>query len=325
MSMLGGIGIALAASVLLALAIAPVSAKASDLDFGWVDTGFYESYAPSFDSYNDFGWVDTGYYDTYQPSYENYDDYGWVDTGYYDTYEPSYETYDDYGWVDTGYYDTYEPSYDYGYDSDYSYGGYTGGGYSGGGYSGGGSTYYPSYPSYPTYRPQPDYNYNHCVNNSCNTNVNTRIDIREAQPYVGYHQPIYPVYNHDVCVNLAGIQTTAPIGYYTHAGHCVVATNYQQPYISLSSVPYTGLELGPVGTALYWGFLVLWCLLAAYLIAVKKVQNKIVAGLNSFLFPAAAPASHAHAPAKHIDTTVSHAKHGDEIDSFIQSQINRSR
>src|SRR3989344_607266 len=54
---------------------------------------------------------------------------------------------------------------------------------------------------------------------------------------------------------------------------------YNNPGISLAAVPYTGLDLGPWGTAVYWGFLVLWCLVAAYLIAVKKVQNKFATWL----------------------------------------------
>ncbi len=49
----------------------------------------------------------------------------------------------------------------------------------------------------------------------------------------------------------------------------------QTPYITLSSVPYTGLDLGPVGTAVYWSFLMLWCVLAAYLVAVKRIHVSI--------------------------------------------------
>ena len=49
----------------------------------------------------------------------------------------------------------------------------------------------------------------------------------------------------------------------------------QPPYISLSQAPYTGLDLGPWGTALYWSFLIAWCAFAAYLIGIKRVQNKL--------------------------------------------------
>jgi hypothetical protein len=37
-------------------------------------------------------------------------------------------------------------------------------------------------------------------------------------------------------------------------------------YLYLSQIPYTGLDLGPVGTVLYWLGLIAWCLAAAYLI-----------------------------------------------------------
>ncbi|MBC7836172.1 hypothetical protein H7X87_00120 [Acetobacteraceae bacterium] len=58
----------------------------------------------------------------------------------------------------------------------------------------------------------------------------------------------------------------------------------QTPYVTLSSVPYTGLDLGPVGTVVYWSFMVLWCLLAAYLIAIKRVHEAVLASVKGFLF-----------------------------------------
>ena len=36
--------------------------------------------------------------------------------------------------------------------------------------------------------------------------------------------------------------------------------------VYLSQIPYTGLDLGPVGTVVYWVLLILWCVAAAYLI-----------------------------------------------------------
>ncbi len=99
------------------------------------------------------------------------------------------------------------------------------------------------------------------------------------------------------------------------------------PYVTLSAVPYTGLELGPVGTVVYWGFIAIWCAIAAYLIVVKKVQNSVYRSLKSVLFGAAggdhAPA-HA-APAAHT-SHIAHAKHEvDATDAFITAQINRAR
>jgi hypothetical protein len=126
------------------------------------------------------------------------------------------------------------------------------------------------------------------------------------------------------------------------------------PYVTLSEVPYTGLDLGPIGTVVYWAFLVLWCLLAAYLIIVKRVQNKLASSIKKFLFGTQSPivASQAHGHAAHsvlseadvavmtntiraiIDgpshthtadshTAASAAEMGE--DEFLKAQINRAR
>ena len=42
------------------------------------------------------------------------------------------------------------------------------------------------------------------------------------------------------------------------------------PYVSLTSVPYTGLDLGIMGNILYWGTLMAWAVGAAYLIVGYK-------------------------------------------------------
>lgn len=137
--------------------------------------------------------------------------------------------------------------------------------------------------------------------------------------------------------------------------HCSVTVNVQNypsyyppqtPYVTLSAVPYTGLELGPVGTAIYWSFLVLWCLVAAYLIAVKKVHYTIARRIKSFLF--GSQESHVasaqtvdmatlaamvtaivngsqktHTPVLHTAGSHAHAVHTDATDEFILSQIHR--
>jgi hypothetical protein len=128
------------------------------------------------------------------------------------------------------------------------------------------------------------------------------------------------------------MQQYAPQGYIMQGGNCFYQQYNQpmpypqpQPYVSLSSVPYTGLEMGPVGTALYWGFLVLWCAVAAYLIAVKKVQNKLVASLNGFLFPATAAASNSHAPQYSKTEAKASAPVSTDVDPFIASQLNKYR
>ena len=94
------------------------------------------------------------------------------------------------------------------------------------------------------------------------------------------------------------------------------------PYVTLSSLPYTGLDLGPMGEVLYWTFLVLWCLAAAYLIAVKRVQNKVVSFLNGFLFGSRASVATA-APAPRAMAAASAPLVEEGIDPFIASQIKR--
>ena len=102
------------------------------------------------------------------------------------------------------------------------------------------------------------------------------------------------------------------------------------PYVYLSAVPYTGLDLGPVGTALYWAFLVAWCALAAYLIAVKRVHVSIYRWYSGALFgsaPLATSGSPSHASHTSVISTPATpvAAKADAIDSFILSQVNRGR
>src|SRR3989344_1274594 len=282
-----GSSVALMALVSLALPFAPI--QAADLFDGGYDVYDYSG--------GDYG------YDTY--------DYSGSDYGY-----------DVYDYSDSGY-DVYDYSgSDYGYDV-YDYEGSSYGGYS---YGGGGSMpYFPtSYAnqsyrsnySYPTFYTPPSKSSsnstvttNTCVNNSCNYTDNSIVDNsvkisnsfnnqkQKKQQYNGYSQGYgqqgynYGSYNYDNhCYTYA-----APIAYNT------------TPYITLSQAPYTGLDLGPVGEVLYWTFMVLWCLGAAYLIVVKRVQNKLVGFLYGFLFgSASAPVTE------------------DGIDPFIASQIKRS-
>lgn len=59
---------------------------------------------------------------------------------------------------------------------------------------------------------------------------------------------------------------------------------HKTPYITLDSVPYTGLELGPVGTFVYYAFLIFWAAFAAYLIAVKRIHNDVYNMLKAMLY-----------------------------------------
>jgi len=251
--------------------------------------------------------------------------------GYYNEYSGGNGYFDEYS-GGNGYFDEYSggnPSYDYGYGSGFSSGcgsscggGFGGSGFSGFGGFGGGRSSVVSTAAANTsiYAPT---NTNTCTApNTCNTSVDdhsifnapTTVTVSGGGSggsypvYVPTYQPQYPVY-------------TPPVVY---------PNPTRQPYVSLNQVPYTGLDLGPVGTVLYWGFLVFWVLLAAYLIVYKRVQTKVVAGLNSFLFGAPTTGTHAKvvmptsAPA-HKAYVAPAAKNDDAIDPFIASQISRNK
>ncbi|MBP7770423.1 MAG: hypothetical protein KA066_00750 [Candidatus Pacebacteria bacterium] len=135
-----------------------------------------------------------------------------------------------------------------------------------------------------------------------------------SYPQPQYQAPIFPQpqYQYQAQYQQPVYQPQRPVSYNT------------TPYITLSQAPYTGLDLGPVGEAMYWAFLVLWCLGAAYLIVVKRVQNKLVASLNTFLFGSSAKAAAhtTHAPQAHASVSATLVEEG--IDPFIQSQIKRA-
>ena len=185
--------------------------------------------------------------------------------------------------------------------------------------------------------------------NSCSTNIDdhsvfnapTNIVVTNPAPqtqtsysypiYVPTYTPSYPTYLAypttpiDVCPNIAGYQTTGP---------CYQNYNYPtptyQPYVSLSAVPYTGLELGVAGTIAYWGFLILWCLVACDRNVVKRVREKILSGLNAVIFGSTALTASGSgitkAPAK-VYTPAVAAKVTEPVeegtDAFILSQIKR--
>ena len=199
--------------------------------------------------------------------------------------------------------------------------------------------------TYPNCVPPPVYNAPSCTITVSNYNYNNQYN---------YNQPVtiswtsnnaqYGFISQGVgSVSLSGsrtvnpTQTTTYVGTFTgYNGQTVTcsATVYvnvyppvqppvypNTPYVTLSAVPYTGLELGPVGTALYWAFLAFWCALAAYLIVVKKVQNQVYASLTNFLFGS----RESHTVASHAAHTASVVHNEDRTDDFIMAQINRVR
>ena len=248
---------------------------------------------------------------------ETWGDYYSSDTGY------SGDTWGDYYPSDSGYagdtWGDYYPS-----DSGFSGGGFGGSGFSGGwGFGGSGSGGGSMRQAQSLSNTNTNINENYCTNGSCNTAVNAPTNIVTNYPpaqNVVYAQPSYPIYPPVY---------TQPA--YYPAQRQVAYNN--TPYVTLAAVPYTGLELGPVGTALYWGFLVLWCLLAAYLIVVKKIQNKIAAWFTGNATQNSAsqkssdlPSSGALRATPAGQTFVKHnsAPLFSGIDSFVLSQINRA-
>lgn len=117
------------------------------------------------------------------------------------------------------------------------------------------------------------------------------------------------------------------------------------PYVYLSAVPYTGLDLGPVGTALYWSFLVLWCLAAAYLVAVKRAHMSVYRWYKKAIFGEEVAPQHSEeasfagfsqsdlaklagmlrGTATHADAAAHAATEADGTDPFILSQIHRGK
>jgi hypothetical protein len=105
----------------------------------------------------------------------------------------------------------------------------------------------------------------------------------------------------------------------------------EQPLTSLylSDLPYTGLDLGPVGTMLYWLALIIWSIALAYLIfwslaplAYKKVSGGKDAGTShktGYTYPVSTPiaqiteVSHAETPVMH---QVSEPRGGSAFEGF---------
>lgn len=119
--------------------------------------------------------------------------------------------------------------------------------------------------------------------------------------------------------------------YYPPAYQPTYPTYTNGPYVTLSAVPYTGLELGSYGKVLYWSFLILWCIFAAYLLAVRRVYNDMARWFRRSLFGGAAhaPTHAAHPAAQH---TTNHAAHQyveksstpiEATDPFIAAQLER--
>jgi hypothetical protein len=319
------------------------------------------AHAQEFDGGFDFG-SDTGSGCCGDTSYSGNSSLEGIDY----SYTPSYSDYSGNSSLEGIDY-TYPPTYDStGYSTGgsmagsyptggYSTGGYSTGGYSSGGFSTGGYMIGSSYPiqtapiifnnpvpsNTSIYAPT---NTNTCTGNSCNSDDHSVVNISNPAPVINnnnviastpsYQPPAYqpPAYQQQYCQS----------GYYGTYPNCYRQQMpvYQQPmaynntpYVSLSQVPYTGLDLGFWGTIAYWGAFVLFALFAAYLIAIKRVQNNIARSLKVLLFGESETAEEAAAPAAEaqVETVAAPAvaaeaqTNGDMIDSFIMSQVNRAR
>ena len=326
-------------------------AFAATLSFGFVQTAHAQDYGGDYSYTPDYGGdysytPDYGggydYTPDYGGGYSNSYDYGYnggccdysytPDSGYSYTPDSGYSYTPDSGYsytADSGYSYTPDAGYSYIPDAGYTYtpdAGYTftpdtysyGSGYSGGfgGYGGGGG--YTNVNTNSNYT----YSYNNCVGtNNCNT-ANTVIT--NPSPTVTYTSPTYSYPSYPSYSYSQPYSYTPPV--------IITSSGTTNPYVSLSSIPYTGLELGFWGTLAYWGFVILWCLFAAYLVVVKRVQNKFMAFLFGKSEPAHNPSigsvepgqasASAYATVSSVQTSTKH----DAIDSFIMGQIqNRAR
>jgi hypothetical protein len=367
--------LAFAVLSLLVLPMAPVQAAdyypsyVSSIDYSYPSDSYYPSYVSS---------VDYSYpsYD-YYPSYVSSVDYSYPSYDYY----PSYVSSIDYSYPSYDYSPSYVSSIDYSYPS-YSYPSYSSGSsnaysnaYASAYASAGASSYSYNYNNYYNDRDRD------CKKNcdddkpkqkerpSCDMWFSdTRIDKGDKTTLHWESDNVDDVRINEGIgdVSRDGSRTVRPNKSTTYIGtfegengntiqcaaHVTVDRDNdyippkyyppQTPYVTLSSVPYTGLELGPVGTAVYWSFLVLWAVLAAYLIAVKRLHEDVYRALKRMLFgekaevvasmqPASfAPSDAQSGVASRLTPQVAPAQNGASlrndsaaVDPFILSQIKR--
>lgn len=116
-----------------------------------------------------------------------------------------------------------------------------------------------------------------CHGGGCTSNCNPPV----CNYNCDYNPPEYPPYSF-FCP--PGYMGSYPNCYYVYGGQVAYAAPTLTQTISLAQVPYTGLDLGPIGTALYWAFLAVWAALGTYLVVVKRVQDSIARKLEEYFF-----------------------------------------
>ena len=92
---------------------------------------------------------------------------------------------------------------------------------------------------------------------------------------------VYPVNNQMYTMTVYGQGGTATCSTPVHYAAPIVYNNpTPTPYVSLSQIPYTGLDFGPLGNALYWLSLVSFAGAAAYLVLYFKGGVLAFGGMN---------------------------------------------
>lgn len=321
--MLGGSVIAL----FCVLAVTTLAAQPAHAQYDCgCDGGYVDAYPDSGSSWVD-AYPDTGssYVDAYPDSgYSYVDAYPDTTNSYVDAYP---DTYSNYPYDYQNYSTPYSSPYTAGSFS-YSMPNYSSPIYSNGSVpiiSTPGFTY-----TQPTFTPTVNNNTNTVVSGGdVNTNNNSTGPVNVTTGPTN-------VSTGPVNVNVSvpgGNSNSAPVYYpipqpYTYAQpQTPFYYNPRPASVSLSQVPYTGLDLGTWGTMLYWLFLIAWCAFGAYLIVVKRVQNKVVDSFSSLVAGKASTSSHGIAQPAHASHTASHAhapkKETDYTDDFVLAQIAR--
>ena len=160
--------------------------------------------------------------------------------------------------------------------------------------------YYPvqyTYPTQPTYQQQPyctitvsnynNYNgYNNGYNGYNNSYGPATLTWTSTYATSGYISPtvgsvsgygsmtVYPtsgqIYTMTVYGQGGSATCATPAYYYAQPVYTPPVTTYvppvhTTPYVSLSQIPYTGFDFGPVGNAMYWMSLMIFAVAGAYL------------------------------------------------------------
>ncbi|PIR83757.1 hypothetical protein COU18_03740 [Candidatus Kaiserbacteria bacterium CG10_big_fil_rev_8_21_14_0_10_51_14] len=141
-------------------------------------------------------------------------------------------------------------------------------------------TYYPT-PTYPTYQAQPyctiTISGNAYGNYGAYSNQLATISWSSSNATSAWISPnigsvptfgtrtVYPTGNTVYTMTVSG-----PGGTATCQTTAYYAPTYPTPYVSLTQIPYTGLDLGPIGTVLYWLSLLSFAAAGAYLLVYYK-------------------------------------------------------